>query len=84
MGQPARNHGGTRGLGYRGNTRGKPDSDMFRAATKSFERVGFGIEVVSRREFEKRKQVVQVSGHPGSTGGLSDKKGITNTDRLFY
>ena len=79
MGQPARNHGGTLGHGYRGNPRGRPDKEMFKAAIKSPESVGVGVEVVTRQEFERRKNSIEDSGAFAAVGGLSDSKGIRLT-----
>ena len=78
MGQAARNHGGTRGHGYPGEPKGKPDAKMFAPAPKSPKRCGVGIEVVTRQEFETRQKGFLFSGPSDVCRGLSDEKG-----RLF-
>ena len=49
---------------------------MFKAAIKSPESVGVGVEVVTRQEFERRKESIENSGASAAIGGLSDTKGI--------
>ena len=80
MGQPARNHGGTQGKGYRGEVGGKPDARLWASVNKYYKHepngmAGVGVELVNYKEFEKRRNAFPDSGLPGVTGGLSDQKG---------
>ena len=80
MGQPARNHGGTRGHGYRGEVGGKPDAKMWASVNKYKKLLptgsaGVGVELVTVEEFEKRREAWPDYGLPGVEGGLSDQKG---------
>ena len=56
MGQPARNHGGTRGHGYRNEPRGVADSILFTAVSRyrKSSPMNNKVEIVNSQEFKRR------------------------------
>ena len=72
MGQPAQNHGGTRGKGYRDHPKGKPDSMLVESVEKCCRskdtggRKGIGMEIVSEEELWRRRQAAAAEAPPFS------------------